>query len=115
MAMADEFASKAVAADAEAVETAVEKGTANASAPERPIAAMKTRSLQPSQSQVVLAPSRTVMCPAMVESYMVQTVQPTSDTRETSRLISSEKVEGTSVENTRGDNLGHIEEIMIDK
>jgi len=51
----------------------------------------------------------------MVENYMVQTVQPTSDTRETSRLISSEKVEGTSVENTRGDNLGHIEEIMIDK
>jgi len=41
MAMADEFASKAVAADAEAVETAVEKGAANASAPERPIAAMK--------------------------------------------------------------------------
>ena len=46
---------------------------------------------------------------------MVETVQPTSDTRETSRLISSEKVGGSSVENTRGDNLGHIEEVMIDK
>src|SRR6185437_8728010 len=42
-------------------------------------------------------------------------VQPTSDVRETSRLISSEKVTGTSVENTKGDNLGQIEEIMIDK
>jgi len=43
------------------------------------------------------------------------TVQPTSDVRETSRLISSEKVTDTNVENTRGDNLGHIEDIMIDK
>jgi hypothetical protein len=43
------------------------------------------------------------------------TVQPTSDVRETSRLISSEKVAGSNVENTRGDSLGHIEEIMIDK
>jgi hypothetical protein len=42
-------------------------------------------------------------------------VQQTSDVRETSRLISSEKVTGTSVENTKGDKLGHIEEIMIDK
>lgn len=44
---------------------------------------------------------------------MVETVQPTSDVRETSRLISSEKVEG--VESTRGDNMGHIKENMIDK
>jgi sporulation protein YlmC with PRC-barrel domain len=43
------------------------------------------------------------------------TVQPTTDVRETSRLISSEKVTGSDVENTRGDSLGHIEEIMIDK
>jgi sporulation protein YlmC with PRC-barrel domain len=42
-------------------------------------------------------------------------VQATSDVRETSRLISSEKVTGTSVENTKGDSLGHIEDIMIDK
>src|ERR1700744_2049873 len=46
---------------------------------------------------------------------MVATVQPTSGTRETTRLISSEKVTGSKVENTKGDNLGHIEEIMIDK
>lgn len=46
---------------------------------------------------------------------MVTTIQPTSDVRETSRLISSEKVSGSKVENTNGDNLGHIEEIMIDK
>ena len=31
------------------------------------------------------------------------------------RLISSEKIDGTSVENAKGDSLGHIEEIMIDK
>jgi hypothetical protein len=42
-------------------------------------------------------------------------IQQTSDVRETSRLISSEKVTGTSVQNTKGDSLGHIEEIMIDK
>ena len=46
---------------------------------------------------------------------MVATVQPTSATEETTRLISSEKVTGSKVENTKGDNLGHIEEIMIDK
>ncbi|MBV9523578.1 MAG: PRC-barrel domain-containing protein [Alphaproteobacteria bacterium] len=34
---------------------------------------------------------------------------------ETGRLISSEKVEGTSVVNGKGDDLGHIAEIMIDK
>src|SRR5262249_25636492 len=46
---------------------------------------------------------------------MVETVQQTSDVRETSRLISSEKVSGTNVENTRGDSLGHIQGVMIDK
>ena len=46
---------------------------------------------------------------------MVSTVQPTSEARETGRLISSEKVTDTSVENVRGDSLGHIEDIMIDK
>ena len=45
----------------------------------------------------------------------MQTVQPTSNVKETSRLISSEKVSGSKVENTGGDNLGHIAEIMIDK
>jgi sporulation protein YlmC with PRC-barrel domain len=34
---------------------------------------------------------------------------------ETTRLISSEKVEGTSVVDTKGNDLGHISEIMIDK
>ena len=34
---------------------------------------------------------------------------------ETTRLISSEKVEGTSVVDPRGEDLGHISEIMIDK
>ena len=42
-------------------------------------------------------------------------VRETSDLRETSRLISSEKVEGTAVVNPQGDDLGHINEIMIDK
>ena len=42
-------------------------------------------------------------------------VREATDVRETSRLISSEKVEGTPVVNPRGDDLGHINEIMIDK
>src|ERR1700750_1317898 len=46
---------------------------------------------------------------------MVESVQQTSDARETSRLISSEKVTDTAVENARGDSLGHIDDIMIDK
>ena len=35
--------------------------------------------------------------------------------RETARLISSDKVEGTSVRNTNGDKIGTIEHVMIDK
>lgn len=35
--------------------------------------------------------------------------------QEIGRLISSAKVEGTSVENTKGESLGHIRDIMIDK
>jgi hypothetical protein len=31
------------------------------------------------------------------------------------RLISADKVEGTSVVNGKGDNLGHVSDIMIDK
>ncbi|HLG87779.1 MAG TPA: PRC-barrel domain-containing protein [Alphaproteobacteria bacterium] len=34
---------------------------------------------------------------------------------EKGRLISADKVEGTSVVNAKGENLGHISEIMIDK
>jgi sporulation protein YlmC with PRC-barrel domain len=36
-------------------------------------------------------------------------------TNEKGRLISAEKVEGTSVVNARGEDLGHIAEIMLDK
>ena len=39
----------------------------------------------------------------------------TSEIDETKRLISSEKVEGTTVYNRRGDNLGTIDHLMIDK
>ena len=46
---------------------------------------------------------------------MVDTIQPTSGVHETSRLISSEKVTDSNVENVRGDSLGHIHDIMIDK
>lgn len=46
---------------------------------------------------------------------MTATVQPTSGVRETSRLISSEKVGGSKVEDTQGNSLGHIEEVMLDK
>ena len=35
--------------------------------------------------------------------------------RETSRLIGSDKVEGTAVRRTNGDKLGTIERVMIDK
>ncbi|HEX4112931.1 MAG TPA: PRC-barrel domain-containing protein [Stellaceae bacterium] len=35
--------------------------------------------------------------------------------KEIGRLISSDKVGGTSVENTKGENLGHIRDVMIDK
>jgi sporulation protein YlmC with PRC-barrel domain len=34
---------------------------------------------------------------------------------EKGRLISADKVEGTAVVNPKGENLGHISEIMIDK
>jgi len=37
------------------------------------------------------------------------------NTRETSDLISSEKVEGTSVMNRKGEKLGSIESVMIEK
>jgi len=39
----------------------------------------------------------------------------TGQTDETDRLISSDKVEGTSVYNRNGDNLGAIDHLMIDK
>jgi hypothetical protein len=39
----------------------------------------------------------------------------TGETDETDRLISSEKVEGTTVYNRAGDNLGSIDHLMIDK
>lgn len=35
--------------------------------------------------------------------------------RETARLISSEKVEGTSVRRSNGDKIGTIEHVMLDK
>ena len=37
------------------------------------------------------------------------------ETDETNRLISSEKVEGTSVYNRNGDHLGTVDHLMIDK
>jgi sporulation protein YlmC with PRC-barrel domain len=37
------------------------------------------------------------------------------DTRETSDLISSEKVEGTAVMNKNGEKIGSIESVMIEK
>src|SRR6185295_2088436 len=37
------------------------------------------------------------------------------ETRETSDLISSEKVEGTAVMNRQGEKLGSIESVMIEK
>ena len=39
----------------------------------------------------------------------------TGQTDETDRLISSDKVEGTSVYNRNGDNIGSINHLMIDK
>ena len=45
----------------------------------------------------------------------MDTVQQTTDTLETTRLIAADKVEGTPVESTNGDSLGHVHDIMIDK
>ena len=39
----------------------------------------------------------------------------TGQTDETDRLISSDKVDGTSVYNRKGDNVGTIDHLMIDK
>ena len=39
----------------------------------------------------------------------------TGQTDETDRLISSDKVEGTTVYNRNGDNIGSINHLMIDK
>ena len=47
----------------------------------------------------------------------MQTVTPVGSgpTRETRRLIGSDKVEGTPVRRANGDKLGEIERVMIDK
>ena len=39
----------------------------------------------------------------------------TGETDETTRLISSEKVDGTAVYNRNGDSLGTVDHVMIDK
>ena len=46
---------------------------------------------------------------------MAITIEPATTAKETSRLISLDKMAGRRVENTDGDNLGHIEDVMIDK
>ena len=46
---------------------------------------------------------------------MTATAGPELMTRETARLIGSDKVEGTPVRNSKGDKLGTIERVMIDK
>ena len=38
-----------------------------------------------------------------------------TDARETTALIGSDKVEGTDVYNARGEHMGSIERVMIDK
>lgn|SRR5487761_476967 len=45
----------------------------------------------------------------------METIQQTTDKHETTRLIAADKVEGTPVESTNADSLGHIHDIMIDK
>jgi hypothetical protein len=46
---------------------------------------------------------------------MDQVVGTDPTVRETARLIGSDKVEGTNVRNSRGDKIGSIERVMIDK
>jgi hypothetical protein len=46
---------------------------------------------------------------------MTATVGPEVKTRETARLIASDKVEGTSVRRSNGEKLGTIKRVMIDK
>jgi len=45
----------------------------------------------------------------------VENQQETLKKSETGSLISAEKVQGTDIFNRRGDNLGEIESVMIDK
>lgn len=45
----------------------------------------------------------------------VENRQETLKQRETGSLISAEKVRGTDIYNRRGDNLGEVENVMIDK
>lgn len=45
----------------------------------------------------------------------MNTVGTDAAVRETARLISSDKVEGTAVRNVSGDKVGTIERVMIDK
>jgi sporulation protein YlmC with PRC-barrel domain len=45
----------------------------------------------------------------------MDTVGTDAAVRETARLISSDKVEGTAVRNVSGDKVGTIERVMIDK
>ena len=41
--------------------------------------------------------------------------QETLQENETSRLISADKVQGTNIYNARGDDLGEVDDVMIDK
>jgi uncharacterized protein YrrD len=53
-----------------------------------------------------------------MEELMANTMptdQQTLKERETFSLIASDKVQGTNIYNTRGDNLGEVDELMIDK
>jgi len=43
------------------------------------------------------------------------TVRPDVTARETTRLIASDKVEGTPVRRSNGDKIGTIERVMLDK
>jgi uncharacterized protein YrrD len=45
----------------------------------------------------------------------VNTAARTGQSDETSRLISSQKVDGTAVYNRSGDKLGNVDHMMIDK
>jgi hypothetical protein len=49
------------------------------------------------------------------ESNMTAAVGPEVAARETTRLIGSDKVEGTAVRRSNGDTIGTIERVMIDK
>ena len=71
---------------------------------------------QPSRERLPeLTPKRKVVCIGGVTKEANMTLQEgRTDTKETTDLIASDKVEGTEVYRSNGDHIGEIERVMIE-